>query len=131
MYEHTPAFGERKRRKYGLTSNLLYFLQEAKITDKKLFYFQILPIVPCVLNSVIGTILPSEVVRGLEEQWSIAILAAHIGMLTLIMWISNIAYGNMQSYLFNVGKILQIHFVKKCSRKIMSMDYDLLEEPEN
>ncbi len=131
MYEHTPAFAERKRRKYGLTSNLLYFLREAKITDKKLFYFQILPIVPCVLNSVIGTILPSEVVRGLEEQWSIAILAGHIGMLTVIMWLSNIAYGNMQAYLFNVGKILQTHFVKKCSRKIMSMDYDLLEEPEN
>ena len=131
MYEHTPAFAERKRRKYGLIDNLLYFLREAKITDKKLFYFQLLPIIPCVLNSVIGTILPSEVVRGLEEQWSIAILAGYIGMLTVIMWLSNIAYGNMQSYLFHVGKILQIHFVKKCSRKIMSMDYDLLEEPEN
>lgn len=131
MFEHDAAFNERKRRKYGIVSNFLYYLREAKSKDKKLFYYQVLPVIPFGISSVIGTILPSEVVRGLEEQWQLSTLAGYIFLLAAVMWVSNLAVIYMRNYQFVMGRILQTHFGRKAFRKIMSMDYDLLEEPEN
>lgn len=130
MVEMQEVFGRRKKGKYGLGSNILFHLRSSREVDKKLFYFQLIPIIPTVAASFLGTLIPSEVVRSLQGRWNVGVMVVYICALTFVMLVCNMAVGGMDAYAARMSKVLAYLFQKKCFHKIMGMDYDLLEGQE-
>ena len=127
MIEFQQIFGDRKKGKYGLISNQLFHMRSSWEFDKKLFYYQLIPIIPTVAASYLGTLIPSEVVRSLQEHWEAGRMVTYICLLTFIMMICNIAVVGMDQYVSGFSNLLTIFFNRKCFRKMMGLDYDLLE----
>lgn len=130
MIEMQQVFGSRKRRKYGLVSNMIYNLRACYDFDKRLFFYQLLPIVPEVAAGYLGSLIPSEVVRALGEGWSVGEMAVHICVLAVVMLLCNMITQGMLSYVMQTSNTLALYFSKKCFRKIMNMDYHLQEGVE-
>lgn len=130
MIEFQHIFGNRTKRQYGLFSNLIYNMKVTLEFDKKLFYYQILPVVPSLAAAYLGTLIPSEVVRVLQEKWEVSQMVIYICLLTFIMFFCNMISKGMLVYLMRCGNNISIFFSRKCFRKMMQLDYDLLERPE-
>ena len=130
MIEFSQVYGNRKRRKYGLFSNLMYNIRAVWQFDRKLFWCQFLPIVPTVLAAYLGTLLPAEVVRVLQEEWSVDRIIGYICLLTVVLIICNMISKGMNNYTGTVSHRLSLFYADKCFRKVMDLDYDLLEQPE-
>ena len=127
MIEFEQIFGDRKKGKYGLISNQLFHMRTSREFDKKLFYYQLIPIIPTVAVSFLGTLIPSEVVRALQEHWEVGRMVTYICFLTFIMMVCNMAVVGMDQYVSGFSNLLTIFFNRKCFRKMMELDYDLLE----
>lgn len=130
MIEYDSFFGSRKKRKYGLISNLIYNMRCSFQCDKRLFFYQMLPMLPAVAASYLGTLIPAELVRSLQERWNISQIVGYICLLTLIMMLCNLAVTGMNVYEYHNSHLLIFLYNRKCIRKIMGLDYDLLESPE-
>ena len=131
MIEYSHIFKEGKKQKYGIVSNLLYNMRCAWEYDRKLFWYQLLPIVPSVSAAYLGTLLPAWVVRGLEEGRGMEYLVGGIFALALTMWCLNLAAESMTQYRYRNSALLRNYYAKRCFQKIMDMDYDVTEAPEN
>lgn len=130
MIEFEHVFGSRKKRQYGLGRNLTYIMKSAYEFDRKLFYYQVLPVIPAVAAAYLGTLIPAEVVSGLQSRWQVAELAVHISFLAFIMFLCNMISKGMLVYISRYGGTLSVFFSRKCFRKMMGLDYDLLEGAE-
>lgn len=130
MIEFSQVYGNRKRRKYGLFSNLMYNIRAVWQFDRKLFWCQFLPIVPTVLAAYLGTLLPAEVVRVLQEGWSAERIIGYICLLTAVLLVCNMISKGMNGYTGTVSHRLSLFYADKCFRKVMDLDYDLLEQSE-
>lgn len=117
-------------KSYGYFSNLLFNIKSAKKWDPKLCYFQFLPVVPGVLASYLGILIPAELVRGLEEQWELQRIILHLFLLAAVMLICNIVQGRMNVYTYRNSETLTMYYEACCCEKVMDLDYNLLEEPE-
>jgi integrase len=63
-------------------------------------------VVPGVLASYLGILIPAELVRGLEEQWELQRIILQLFLLAAVMLICNIVQGRMNVYNgFNVKAI--------------------------
>lgn len=131
MIEYSHIFKEGKKQKYGIVSNLLYNMRCAWEYDRKLFWYQLLPIVPSVSAAYLGTLLPAWVVRGLEEGRGMEYLVGGIFAIALTMWCLNLAAESMTQYRYRNSALLRNYYAKRCFQKIMDMDYDVTEAPEN
>lgn len=127
MVEESTVFGTQGKQKYGLRSSIAYNMRAAGEWDKKLLYYQGLMIIPNVAAAFLGTLLPAEVVRGLEEGWSLERLAGWTCLLAVIMWLCHAAGQGMETYLMSAGETLGWYYAKKCIHKMMDMDYDVME----
>lgn len=121
-------FEDRKRRKYGLFSNFIYSMRSAKEWDKKLFWAQLLMVVPNVAASLLGTYLPSRLVSDLTAQIGISRLMLELVVICVVMWLGNAAFEVMLEYCELEGSFICNHYAKKFVRKIMDVDYDYLED---
>ncbi len=130
MVEFSEIFGVEKKQKYGMLSNIWFHMKETKKWDKKLFYYQWLCILPNVAVSFLETLLPAELLRGLENGWYIKKIAAEIIILALLMWIFHMIDSGMNRYLQCEGRTVSFHYMKKCFHKIMDLDYDRLEQEQ-
>ena len=130
MIEFQQFFGSRKRRKYGLPNNLIYNMRSSFECDRRLFFYQLLPMLPAVAASYLGTLIPAELVRSLQERWSIDQIVSYICLLTLVMLLSNLAVTGMNVYEYYNSHLLTAFYTRKCVHKILKLDYDLLESPE-
>ncbi|MDE6221764.1 MAG: hypothetical protein K2G51_15300, partial [Lachnospiraceae bacterium] len=128
MLYMSHIFEDRKRRKYGLVSNFIYNMKSAKEWDKKLFWAQILMVVPNVAASLLGTYLPSRLVSDLTAQIGIPQLMLELVVICAVMWIGNAAFEVMLEYCELEGSFISTHYAKKFVRKIMDVDYDYLED---
>ena len=117
-------------KSYGYFSNLLFNIKSARKWDPKLCYFQFLPVVPGVLASYLGILIPAELVRGLEEQWELQRIILHLFLLAMIMLVCNIVQGRMNVYTYRNSETLTMYYEACCCEKVMDLDYNLLEEPE-
>ena len=130
MIEFQQVFGNRNKRQYGLLSNLLYNMRASYAFDKKLFFFQILPIIPAIIAAFLGTLIPSEVVRSLQNQWNISKMVCYICVLVFIMFLCNMISKGMMVYISRYSTNLYNYYSQKCFHKMMQLDYDLLEGEE-
>lgn len=120
-----------KKQPYSLFSNLKFHMLSAKAWNKKLFYFQLMAVLPSVFSGYIGVLLPSEMVRILEEKRSMEVVIGTIFALVLIMFLCDACYHAMYQYLYRNSMSLALYYEKRCFDKIMRIDYDKIEEPEN
>lgn len=130
MAQLNKIFGMEKKQKYGMISNIWFNMKETKKWNKKLFSYQWLCILPNVAAAFIGTLLPAELVRGLENGWDIEDIMVYIFLLTVIMWFCHMVDSGMRCYLRFEGATLSLYYSKKCFHKVMDLDYDKLEQEQ-
>ncbi len=130
MIQYNVVFGEKKKRKYRMFSNIAYCVGWTRRVDRKQFLFLFLPVIPWVAAGLLGTYLPAEVVRGLEEDWSAGKLGVRLLAMILPLWLCNGAMNGMLEYMDSMGWRIPFTMRKKCMEKILRMDYHLLEEPQ-
>lgn len=130
MLYMSRVFDDKSRRKYGLVSNFIYNMKSAKEWDKKLFWAQILMIVPNVAASLLGTYLPSRLVSDLTMQIEIPALMLELVVICGVMWVCKTASEAMIEYCDFEGSFISNYYAKKFVHKIMDVDYDYLEDEE-
>ncbi len=117
--------------RYILLKNLKFHILSAKKWNPKLFYFQFLMVLPCVLSGYISALIPSQLVKGLEEKQGLEQLVGTVVGLILVLLICEASHKTMHEYLYRNSMALTLYYDKLCFQKMMSVDYDRLEEPEN
>lgn len=130
MLYMSKVFGDKSRRKYGLVSNFIYNMKSTKEWDKKLFWAQILMIVPNVAASLLGTYLPSRLVSDLSGQIGIPALMLELVVICGVMWLCKAASEVMVEYCDFEGSFISTFYARKFAHKIMDVDYDCLEDEE-
>ena len=130
MLYMSRVFDDKSRRKYGLISNFVYNMRAAKEWDKKLFWFQILMVIPTVAASLLGVYLPSRLVENLSRQVGIPRLLLEVSVIALVMWACNAASNIAIEYCDLEGSFISSYYAKKFVHKIMDVDYDYLEDEE-
>ena len=130
MLYMSHIFEDKKRRKYGLASNFIYHMKSTKEWNTRLFWAQILMVVPNVAASLLGTYLPSRLVSDLTAQVGVPRLMLELAVICVIMWLGNAAFEVMLEYCELEGSFINTHYAKKFVHKIMDVDYDDLEDGE-
>ncbi len=130
MLYMSKVFDDKSRRKYGLVSNYIYNMKAAKEWDRKLFWGEILLVVPTVAASLLGTWLPSKLVADLSGGMEIPQLIMELALIAAAMWICNAAANMMVEYCEMEGQFINTFYAKKYAKKIMDVDYDYLEDEE-
>lgn len=128
MLYMSKVFDDKARRKYGLVSNFLYNMSAAREWDRKLFWAQILVVVPNVAASFLATLLPSRLVADLTAQMEISRMILELALIAAVMWLCNAASQMMLSYCEMEGDFIYLHYSRAFARKIMDVDYDYLED---
>lgn len=118
-------------KRYSLLNNLKFHILSAKKWNPKLFWFQFLMVLPCVLSGYIAALIPAQLVKGLEEKYSLEQLVGTMVALILILLICDVSYKTMHEYLYRNSMALTLYYDKLCFQKMMTVDYDSLEKPEN
>lgn len=121
---------EKGSGKYSFFSNLIYHYKNLLKWEPGLFWIGLLMLVPLTLNSIIGNILPSAVVQGLEEQWELDRYLVTLLMLGLGMWLCNMLSGMAGAYCEEGSAIYRQHYSRPYVQKKMRLDYDILEKKD-
>lgn len=131
MIEENRVFGVQKNQKYGMFSNACYHLRAEWEADRGLVFCQLGMVLPTVAGTFLGTLVPSEAVRGLEEGWPVGRLVLWLAALAGILWICHVA-GQAMNYAVELkGNVSFFYYKKKVARKIMYMDYDVMEQEQS
>lgn len=115
---------------YSVFSNLMFNMKAAKQWDPKLLYYQFLPVLPGVLATYLGLLIPAELVRGLEEHWALERLLLYMVVLSCSMLVCNLLDTEMSEYIYRNATGFTMFYEKLCYKKIMDLDYHLLQQPE-
>lgn len=130
MLYMSKVFDDKSRRKYGLISNFLYNMSAAREWDKKLFWAQILVMIPNVAASFLGTLLPARLVTDLTAQLALSRIILEMAVIAAVMWLCSAASYMMLSYCEMQGDFISFHYAKIFAHKIMDVDYDFLEDKD-
>lgn len=128
MLDLNHIYGSKNSRKDRIVSNFIYNLKNAKEWDPKMFASIFLIIVPMVAASLLGTYLPSWVVKGLEEKWSIGQYVVTIVLLAAAMCVFNMISQVLMSYIRQNQESFTGFYLKKYAERKLDTDYDILEE---
>lgn len=129
MQFYSFVFGKGKSS-YSFTNNLRYTFREMYRFKKRYFYISIFGFIPLVLASFVETLLPARLVADLEAGERLLCVLFHLGILSLLAWVCNTANGMIAEYSETIHGNFVRHFQKKYVRKMMDVDYDLLENQE-
>lgn len=114
---------------HGWISNIIFNMKSAKIWDKKLFWYQLLSVLPNVAGTYLGFLLPSELVRGLENHWSVTRLIVSVSVIAACLCVLKLLDEGMVEYLYRNSTVFTTYYEKCCYHKIMRLNYSMLEEP--
>ena len=130
MLYMSKVFDDKARRKYGLVSNFIYNMKAVKEWDKKLFWAQILVVVPYVADSLLGSYLPARLVSDLTGQVPLRKMLLTLALIALIMWLCNAAANVMIEFCYFASGFLDNYYAQKFVNKITDVDYDYLEDED-
>lgn len=130
MIEESRVFGTQKNQKHGVFNTLRYHLRAEWETDKRFPIMQCALIVPVIFQTFLRTLLPSEAVRGLESGWPLERLILWLVLLAALLWVCNAAVGVLEHYLAMMGDFVKVHYEEKVIRKMMYLDYDVMEREQ-
>ncbi|MDP4089834.1 MAG: ABC transporter ATP-binding protein, partial [Bacillota bacterium] len=95
--------------------------------NPKLFYLGIFRLVPDMLIPIFAVLLPTMVVKGLEEKWNVAKYAGYVGGLMVIMLLFNLINSRVQMVLKEEKENYRFKYLSMLCDKKMDIDYDILE----
>lgn len=130
MLYMSKVFDDKSRRKYGLVSNFIYNLKAVEEWDNKLFWAQILVVVPYVADSLLGSYLPARLVSDLTGQVPLSQMLLTLALIALVMWLCNAAANVMIEFCYFASGFLDNYYAQKFVNKITDVDYDYLEDEE-
>ena len=130
MLYMSKVFDDKSRRKYGLVSNFIYNLKAVKEWDNKLFWAQILVVVPYVADSLLGSYLPARLVSDLTGQVPFGQMLLTLALIALVMWLCNAAANVMIEFCYFASGFLDNYYAQKFVNKITDVDYDYLEDKD-
>ena len=128
MLYMSKIFDDKSRRKYGLVSNFIYNMKAVKEWDKKLFWAQILVVVPYVADSLLGSYLPARMVSDLTAQVPLGQMLLSLGLIALVMWLCTATSNTMIEFCYFGSGFLDNYYAQKFVNKITDVDYDYLED---
>lgn len=118
---------DRQKRKYGLFSNFIYYMKAMKEWNKWMFYSQIFVVFPTIAASLLGTLLPSSLVTGLEKKGTMQEVLLPLFIIVLAMMLFNMMKSVMENYYIEQYDYLSLHYMDKYVSKVVDVDYELLE----
>ncbi|MBE6062839.1 MAG: ABC transporter ATP-binding protein [Clostridium butyricum] len=113
-----------------LVSSLKYHYRNLYNWTPKLFFIGIFRIIPDTLIPVFGIILPTMVVKGLEQRWDVNKFILYVGGLMTIMLIFNLINAKMQAILQSEKDNYRFRYLQLLCDKKMDVDYDILESQD-
>lgn len=111
-------------------SSLKYHYRNLHEWTPRLFYLGILRFVPDTLIPVFAIVLPTLVVKGLEEKWEVNKFIFFIVGLMLLMLIFNLVNAKIQSILESEKDNYRFRYLSLLCDKKMDVDYDVLESQD-
>ena len=108
-------------------SGLAYHYKNLHAWNPKLFYLGIFRIVPDTLIPTFAILLPTMVVRGLQEKWSVGKYGGYVGGLMAIMLLFNVIKARIQTILTEDKENYRFKYLYMLCDKKMDIDYDILE----
>lgn len=130
MLFNSGARMEKSTGRYSFFSNLRYHYRNLYQWEPCVFWVSILCLIPWTINSIVGNILPSAIVAGLEQHWDMHIYFLTVVGLILAMWLCTLAYNVMEEYVTCSSSIYRMHYSGPFIRKRMKVDYDVLEKKD-
>lgn len=119
-----------KVKKYSFASNLAFHYKNLLKWEPRLFWASVLVIIPSLITTFLGSILPTAVVQGVEEQWNIKIYITFLLILILGRWIFSMLEGGLKEYCENYDFVYRMHYMELYADKKMSLDYNILEDKQ-
>lgn len=113
----------------GLRS-LKYHYKNLHDWTPKLFYMGILRVIPDLVLPVFTIVLPTMVVKGLEQKWDADKFAYYIGGLMIIMILFHLINARILTILTEEKDSYRFRYLIKLCNKKMDIDYDILESQE-
>ena len=117
-------------KKYSFASNLAFHYKNLLKWEPRLFWASVLVIIPSLITTFLGSILPTAVVQGVEEQWNIKIYITFLLILILGRWIFSMLEGGLKEYCENYDFVYRMHYMELYADKKMSLDYNILEDKQ-
>lgn len=117
------------KESYNWFSNILFNMKSTREWDKRLFYYPLFMVVPGILGTYLGILLPAELVRGLENGWKPERLLLYILVLCFVMLLCKMLEHGMNEYIYRNSVTLNMYYETRCYEKIMKLDYHLLQDP--
>ncbi|MDP4087995.1 MAG: ABC transporter ATP-binding protein [Bacillota bacterium] len=117
---------DRMTYKEGIRS-LTYHFRNLHAWNPKLFYLGIFRIVPDMLIPTFAILLPTMVVRGLQEKWNAEKYGGYVGGLMVIMLLFNMLRAWIQTILTEEKENYRFKYMSMLCDKKMDIDYDILE----
>lgn len=111
-------------------SSLKYHYKNLHEWTPNLFYLGIIRFIPDTLIPVFAIVLPTLVVKGLEEKWDINKFIFFIVGLMMLMLILNLINAKIQSILESEKDNYRFRYLSLLCNKKMDVDYDILESQE-
>jgi len=119
-----------KVKKYSFASNLAFHYKNLLKWEPRLFWASVLVIIPSLITTFLGSILPTAVVQGVEERWNIKIYITFLLILILGRWIFSMLEGGLKEYCENYDFVYRMHYMELYADKKMSLDYNVLEDKQ-
>lgn len=113
-----------------LMSSLKYHYRNLREWNPRLFYLGIFRLIPDILLPVFAVLLPTMVVKGLEERWDIAKFSAYIGGLMAVLLVTNLLNGWIRTVISEEKDSYRFRYLSMLCDKKMDVDYDILESPD-
>lgn len=110
-----------------IATSLAYHYRNLRAWNPKLFYLGILRIVPDTLIPTFAIILPTMVVRCLQEKWYVGKYMGYVGGLMLIMLLVNFMNAKIQTIISEEKENYRFKYLAMVCKKNMDIDYDILE----
>ncbi len=125
---YTPyILNNGNKSKYNFFSNMLYILKCAREWNLLLFCFIFLAFIPGNIATMLSTLLPAQLVEHLERQSAPMVLIGSTVLIALVMFLCNMLAQCIYAVFDAMSYAFSGYFAEKYSKKILNMDYGVLD----
>lgn len=121
---------EKGNGRYSFWSNLRYHYHNLRKWEPMIFIMGFVIIIPWMAADLVGNILPSKIVEGLEEGWELEKLLLTTGALIVMMMIARTLNSVLEAFTMDSSALYREHYSAPYIDKKMNVDYATLENAE-
>ena len=120
-------FDDEQMATKEIVDSLKYHYKNLRKWNPKLYILGILRCLPDLMIPTLAILLPTMVLKGLENKWSAEKYIIYVGTLMIIMLLVNMLNAKIQSILTSQFDQYRFRYLKMLAEKQMDVDYDILE----